>query len=166
MAAIEGEPGQGSVGEITADPRTVEVVDRRACCDEVTEAITEPVWVGSAAATVREEVAVGVPDRAPEDSANGDGHRDNRAGRRRASATRCLSFSAMSVRSDRSSRPARGHGAGPRRKDVVVLSRAAASSPSWISLAWVKEVASRCASSQCQFRRRSPRTGSGQHQIK
>ena len=48
--SVEGEPAPGFiVGKISADPATVEVVGPESVLRRVTEAITEPLWVGSAA---------------------------------------------------------------------------------------------------------------------
>jgi YbbR domain-containing protein len=63
IPAVEGEPAPGFiVGKISADPPTVEVVGPESVLRRVTEAITEPVWVGSANADVRSSVVVGVAD--------------------------------------------------------------------------------------------------------
>jgi YbbR domain-containing protein len=61
--AVEGEPAPGfMVGKIAADPPTVEVVGPESVLRRVTEAITEPLWVGSARSDVRSSVIVGVAD--------------------------------------------------------------------------------------------------------
>jgi YbbR domain-containing protein len=61
--SIEGEPAPGFiVGEISADPPTVEVIGPESALRAVTEAITEPVWVGAARTTVRSTVMVGVAE--------------------------------------------------------------------------------------------------------
>jgi YbbR domain-containing protein len=61
--SIEGEPAPGFiVGEISADPPTVEVIGPESALRTVTEAITEPVWVGAARTTVRSTVMVGVAE--------------------------------------------------------------------------------------------------------
>ncbi len=61
--SIEGEPAPGFiVGKITAEPAMVEVVGPESILRRVTEAITEPVWVGSARSEVRSNVVVGVAD--------------------------------------------------------------------------------------------------------
>ena len=63
VASIEGEPAPGFiVGKISADPATVEIVGPESILRRVTEAITEPVWVGSARADVRATTIVGVAD--------------------------------------------------------------------------------------------------------
>jgi len=63
MAAVEGDPAPGFiVGKIAAEPATVEVVGPESVVRRVTEAITEPVWVGSARSAVRSSVVVGVAD--------------------------------------------------------------------------------------------------------
>ena len=62
--SVQGEPAAGFiVGKITADPPTVEVVGPESALRRVTEAITEPVWVGSATTDVRSSVIVGVADQ-------------------------------------------------------------------------------------------------------
>ncbi|HKY21030.1 MAG TPA: CdaR family protein [Vicinamibacterales bacterium] len=61
--SVEGEPAPGFlVGKISADPPTVEVVGPESVLRHVTEAITEPLWVGSAKAELRSTVIVGVAD--------------------------------------------------------------------------------------------------------
>ena len=61
--SIEGDPAPGFiVGKISADPATVEVVGPESVLRRVTEAITEPLWVGSARSDVRATVIVGVAD--------------------------------------------------------------------------------------------------------
>ena len=63
IASVEGEPAPGFiVGRISADPPTVEIVGPESLLRRVTEAITEPLWVGSARADVRSSVIVGVAD--------------------------------------------------------------------------------------------------------
>ena len=63
MPSVEGEPAPGFiVGKISADPPTVEIVGPESLLRRVTEAITEPLWVGSARADVRSSVIVGVAD--------------------------------------------------------------------------------------------------------
>ena len=63
MPSVEGEPAPGFiVGKISADPPTVEIVGPESVLRRVTEAITEPLWVGSARADVRSSVIVGVAD--------------------------------------------------------------------------------------------------------
>jgi YbbR domain-containing protein len=62
-ASVEGEPAAGFIiGKISADPATVEVVGPESVLRRVTEAITEPLWVGSAKSDVRSSVIVGVAD--------------------------------------------------------------------------------------------------------
>jgi len=62
--SVEGEPAPGFIaGKISADPPTVEVVGPESVLRRVTEAITEPVWVGSARSEVRSTVMVGVADQ-------------------------------------------------------------------------------------------------------
>jgi YbbR domain-containing protein len=61
--SVEGDPAAGfMVGKISADPPTVEVVGPESVLRRVTEAITEPLWVGSAKSDVRSTVIVGVAD--------------------------------------------------------------------------------------------------------
>jgi YbbR domain-containing protein len=61
--SVEGEPAPGfMVGTITADPPTVEIVGPESVLRRVTEAITEPLWVGHANSDVRLSVPVGVAD--------------------------------------------------------------------------------------------------------
>jgi YbbR domain-containing protein len=63
VASIEGEPAPGyMVGTIAAQPETVEVVGPESVLRRVTEAITEPVWVGSARSDVSSSAVVGVAD--------------------------------------------------------------------------------------------------------
>jgi YbbR domain-containing protein len=63
VPSVEGEPAAGYiVGEVTADPPTVEIVGPESILRRVTEAITEPLWVGSARSDVRSSVIVGVAD--------------------------------------------------------------------------------------------------------
>jgi YbbR domain-containing protein len=63
VASVEGEPAPGFiVGTISADPPTVEIVGPESVLRRVTEAITEPVWIGSARADVRASAIVGVAD--------------------------------------------------------------------------------------------------------
>jgi YbbR domain-containing protein len=61
--SVEGTPAPGfMVGTITADPASVEIVGPESVLRRVTEAITEPLWVGDANADVRSSVPVGVAD--------------------------------------------------------------------------------------------------------
>jgi YbbR domain-containing protein len=61
--AIEGEPAEGFiVGDITVEPKVVEVVGPESTLRRVEEAITEPVWVGSAQADVKSTVVLGVAE--------------------------------------------------------------------------------------------------------
>jgi YbbR domain-containing protein len=63
VPSVEGEPAPGFiVGKISADPATVEIVGPESLLRRVTEAITEPLWVGSARADVKSTVIVGVAD--------------------------------------------------------------------------------------------------------
>ena len=62
--SVEGVPAAGFiVGRISADPPTVELVGPESIVRRVTEAITEPLWVGSASSDVRSTVIVGVADQ-------------------------------------------------------------------------------------------------------
>jgi YbbR domain-containing protein len=61
--SVEGEPASGFiVGKIVSEPSSVEVVGPESVVRRVTEAITEPLWVGSAKAPVRSSVIVGVAE--------------------------------------------------------------------------------------------------------
>jgi YbbR domain-containing protein len=61
--SIEGQPAPGFiVGTISADPPTVEVIGPESVLRGVAEAITEPVWVGSAQSNVRSTVMLGVAE--------------------------------------------------------------------------------------------------------
>jgi len=63
IPAVEGEPAPGFiVGKISADPPMVEIVGPESILRRVTEAITEPVWVGTATSDVRGTAIVGVAD--------------------------------------------------------------------------------------------------------
>lgn len=63
IPSVEGEPADGfMVGTISSDPPTVEIVGPESILRSVTEAITEPLWVGSASSDVRSNVIVGVAD--------------------------------------------------------------------------------------------------------
>lgn len=62
--SVEGEPAPGFiVGEVSSQPKTVEVVGPESALRHVTEAITEPVWIGSAKAAVRSTVSLGVVEQ-------------------------------------------------------------------------------------------------------
>jgi len=61
--SVEGEPAAGFiVGTISADPPTVEIIGPDSVLRRVTEAITEPLLVGSAKSDVRSTVILGVAD--------------------------------------------------------------------------------------------------------
>jgi len=61
--SVEGVPAPGFiVGQIVAEPPTVEVVGPESVLRTVTEAITEPIWVGSARSDVRSSVVLGVAE--------------------------------------------------------------------------------------------------------
>jgi YbbR domain-containing protein len=63
LPSVEGEPAPGYiVGKISADPPTVEVAGPESILRRVTEAITEPLWVGSARSDVHSSVILGVAD--------------------------------------------------------------------------------------------------------
>jgi YbbR domain-containing protein len=62
--SVEGEPAPGFiVGEITVEPRVVEVAGPESALRRVQEAITEPLWVGSATADVKSTVILGVAEQ-------------------------------------------------------------------------------------------------------
>jgi YbbR domain-containing protein len=64
QASVEGEPAPGFiVGEIAADPKVVEVVGPESALRRVAEAITEPLWVGSARSAVKSTVILGVAEQ-------------------------------------------------------------------------------------------------------
>ncbi len=61
---VEGEPAPGFiVGDITAEPKVVEVVGPESALRRVEEAITEPLWVGSAKAAVKASANLGVAEQ-------------------------------------------------------------------------------------------------------
>jgi YbbR domain-containing protein len=61
--SVEGDPATGFiVGDTVSQPKTVEVVGPESALRHVTEAITEPVWVGSAKAPIRATVSVGLAE--------------------------------------------------------------------------------------------------------
>ena len=61
--SVEGQPAPGyEVGEITADPATVEVVGPEGSLRGLDEAMTEPVSIENATRPLREVVTVGVAD--------------------------------------------------------------------------------------------------------
>jgi YbbR domain-containing protein len=63
LPSVEGEPAPGFiVGKICSDPPTVEIIGPESVLRRVTEAITEPLWVGSARSQVSSSVVVGVAD--------------------------------------------------------------------------------------------------------
>ena len=71
MPAIEGKPAPGYVvGKVAADPATVEVVGPESAVKRATDAITEPVSVDGARATVQGNGHHRLPgsDAAPEDA--------------------------------------------------------------------------------------------------
>jgi YbbR domain-containing protein len=65
VPAVEGDPAPGYViGKVTVDPPTVEVVGPQSAVARVTEAVTEPVSVAGARATVNDAATVGFLDSA------------------------------------------------------------------------------------------------------
>jgi len=63
LPSVEGNPAAGFiVGKISAEPATVEIVGPESSLRRVTEAITEPLWVGSAKSDVRASVILGLAD--------------------------------------------------------------------------------------------------------
>ena len=63
--SIEGRPAPGyEIGEITADPSTVEVVGPESSLRALDEAMTEPISVENATRPIREVVTIGVADPA------------------------------------------------------------------------------------------------------
>jgi YbbR domain-containing protein len=61
--SVEGDPPAGFiVGDATSQPKTVELVGPETALRRVTEAITEPVWVGDARAPVQATVSAGVAE--------------------------------------------------------------------------------------------------------
>jgi YbbR domain-containing protein len=65
VPAVEGDPMPGYVvGKTTVDPPTVEVVGPQSAVARVTEAVTEPVSVAEAHASVQDVVTIGFVDTA------------------------------------------------------------------------------------------------------
>jgi YbbR domain-containing protein len=65
VPAVEGDPAPGFVvGQITADPSTVEIRGPESRLNEVSEATTEPVIVAGATAPITDTVTIGVADPA------------------------------------------------------------------------------------------------------
>jgi YbbR domain-containing protein len=63
LPSVEGEPAAGYiVGGMLAEPKTVEVMGPETALRHVSEAITEPVWVGAAKVPIRATVPVGVAE--------------------------------------------------------------------------------------------------------
>ena len=61
--SVEGDPAAGYiVGASSSLPKTVEVIGPESALRHVTEAITEPVWVGGAKAAIHSPVPVGVAE--------------------------------------------------------------------------------------------------------
>jgi len=64
LPTVEGEPAPGFiVGDVTSQPKNVEVVGPESVLRHVTEAITEPVWVGGSKAAIRATVPLGVAEQ-------------------------------------------------------------------------------------------------------
>jgi YbbR domain-containing protein len=62
--SVEGEPASGFiVGVASSQPVSVEVIGPESILRHVTEAITEPVWVGGATAAIRSTVPVGMAEQ-------------------------------------------------------------------------------------------------------
>jgi YbbR domain-containing protein len=62
--SVEGEPATGFiVGVASSQPASVEVIGPESALRHVTEAITEPVWVGGARAAIRSTVPVGIAEQ-------------------------------------------------------------------------------------------------------
>ena len=60
---VEGDPAAGFLkGDVTVKPATVDVVGPQSTLRYLKEAVTEPVSIAGATATVRETVTIGVPD--------------------------------------------------------------------------------------------------------
>lgn len=65
VPAVAGDPAPGYVaGKVTVDPPTVEVVGGESAVARVTEAVTEPISIAGARATVTDGVTVGFVDTA------------------------------------------------------------------------------------------------------
>jgi YbbR domain-containing protein len=63
VPAVDGRPAPGYVvGQMTADPKTVEVIGPETAVRRVTEALTEPVSVSGARDHVRQSVILGLID--------------------------------------------------------------------------------------------------------
>jgi YbbR domain-containing protein len=64
LPSVEGDPATGFIaGDAASQPRTVEVIGPESALRHVTEAITEPVWVGGAKSPIRSTVPVGVAEQ-------------------------------------------------------------------------------------------------------
>jgi YbbR domain-containing protein len=62
--SVEGEPATGFIaGDAVSEPRMVEVIGPESALRHVTDAITEPVWVGGAKTRIRSTVPVGVAEQ-------------------------------------------------------------------------------------------------------
>jgi YbbR domain-containing protein len=65
VPAVEGDPAPGFVvGQITADPSTVEIRGPESRLNEVSDATTEPVIIAGATAPISDTVTIGVADPA------------------------------------------------------------------------------------------------------
>jgi len=63
VPSLDGDPAPGYVlGSVTVDPPTVEVIGGKSAIARVTEAVTEPVSIAGARATVADAVTVGMED--------------------------------------------------------------------------------------------------------
>jgi YbbR domain-containing protein len=63
VPVTEGEPAAGfAAGKATVEPATVDVSGPESAVERIKEVATEPVSVGGARETVRESVAIGMPD--------------------------------------------------------------------------------------------------------
>ena len=61
--SVEGDPAPGFiVGDVVAEPKSVEVVGPESALRRVDEAITEPLWVGGARSAVKQTVLLGVAE--------------------------------------------------------------------------------------------------------
>lgn len=65
VPALDGDPAPGYVlGSVTVDPPTVEVIGGKSAIARLTEAVTEPVSIADARASVSDAVTVGLVDTA------------------------------------------------------------------------------------------------------
>jgi YbbR domain-containing protein len=62
--SVEGDPAAGFIaGDTVSQPATVEVIGPESALRHVSEAITEPVWVGGAKSAIRSTVPIGVAEQ-------------------------------------------------------------------------------------------------------